>query len=112
LKAFGDSYPEVDGLPMGTPAINTQPTNQTLSAGQTASFTVSVGGNAPLFYQWRAGGTNSGGYTNLTDGGQFSGSTTSNLAIANVTSNNVANYLVVITNSLGSVTSSVATLLL
>ncbi len=110
LKAFGDSHPEVDGLPVGTATISAQPVDLMLSAGQTASFTISANGAAPLFYQWQAGATNGGIYTNLTEGGQFSGPATTNLLISNVTSNNVGNYIVVVTNIFGSVTSSVATL--
>src|SRR5260370_4556771 len=35
------------------PAITTQPANQTVTAGQTATFTVVAGGTAPLSYQWQ-----------------------------------------------------------
>jgi alpha-glucosidase (family GH31 glycosyl hydrolase) len=92
------------------PSIVTQPVSQMLYTGQTAQFTVSVGGTPLLHYQWRAGVTNSGVYTNLTDGGQISGSATTNLTITTLTLGNAADYLVVVTNAVGSVTSSVATL--
>ena len=59
----------------------------------------------PLSYQWRRQGTN------LVDGGNLSGVTTTNLLIANVQLSNVAGYSVVVTNAHGSVTSSVAQLL-
>lgn len=92
------------------PTIGTQPVSQTLYIGQTAQFTVIASGTAPLFYQWRARPVGSGAYTNLTDGGQLSGSTTYTLTLNNLTLSNTANFVVVITNSLGSITSSVATL--
>ncbi len=105
-----ESAPSVQTVP-NAPLITMQPQSETLNVGQTAQFTVVVSGAQPLSYQWLAGATNGGIYTNLTDGGQFSGSATTNLLISNVTSNNTGNYLMVITNSFGSVTSSVATLI-
>jgi len=35
------------------PTITTQPASQTVTAGQTASFSVAATGTAPLSYQWR-----------------------------------------------------------
>src|SRR5712664_737628 len=40
------------------PTITTQPANQTVTAEQTASFTVVAGGTAPLSYQWQKNGAN------------------------------------------------------
>ncbi len=79
-----------------------------LYAGQTASVTVTVSGAAPFTYNWKVG--LNGNYTNLTDGGNISGSTNVTLTIASVQSTNALNYVVVVTNSYGSITSSVATL--
>jgi Immunoglobulin domain/Immunoglobulin I-set domain len=49
------------------PSITTQPTNATVTAGQSATFTVTATGTAPLTYQWflnsSAAGTNSNTYT-------------------------------------------------
>jgi alpha-glucosidase (family GH31 glycosyl hydrolase) len=92
------------------PAIVTQPVSQSLYTGQTAQLSVIASGTAPLSFQWRAGATGSGVYTNLTDGGQISGSSTANLTISNLTLGNNADYVVLVTNALGSTTSSVATL--
>jgi lysophospholipase L1-like esterase len=77
-------------------------------AGQTASALVTVGGTAPLSYQWKAG--LNGNYTNLTDGGNISGSTNATLMIASTQFTNALDYIVVVTNLYGSATSSVATL--
>jgi hypothetical protein len=50
-----------------SPTITTQPTNLTVTAGQSATFTVTATGTAPLTYQWfmngTAVGTNSNTYT-------------------------------------------------
>src|SRR5206468_8911432 len=45
------------------PTITTAPANQTVTAGQTASFTVVAGGTAPLSYQWQKNGANIAGAT-------------------------------------------------
>ncbi len=76
--------------------------------GQNASATVTVSGTTQFSYQWKAG--LNGNYTNLTDGGNISGVTNATLTIASVQSTNALNYVLVITNSLGSITSSVAAL--
>src|SRR3989442_13845029 len=43
------------------PAITSQPVNQTVTAGQTATFTVAASGTAPLAYQWQKNGANRSG---------------------------------------------------
>src|SRR5207248_2515823 len=40
------------------PTITTQPVSQTVTAGQTATFTVVAAGTAPLSYQWQKNGAN------------------------------------------------------
>lgn len=89
-----------------TPAIiSRQPLSQTNAVGTAVSFTVEAAGNVPLGgYQWRRQGTN------LVNGGNLSGVTTTNLLIANVQLADAAGYSVVVTNVYGSVTSSVAQL--
>ncbi len=57
----------VNPPPPTAPAISQQPTNATVTAGQSATFTVTATGTAPLTYQWfmngDAVGTNSNTYT-------------------------------------------------
>lgn len=86
------------------PQITGQPTNQTVWAGANASFTVSLFGSQPLFYQWRLNGTN------LLDVGNVSGATNRTLTLANVSLADAGNYSVQVSNALGSVTSSAALL--
>src|SRR5260370_4866806 len=38
------------------PYINTQPANQTVTTGQTATFSVAATGTTPLTYQWQKNG--------------------------------------------------------
>ena len=86
------------------PVISAQPTNVGALIGGAANFTVGTTANALLNYQWRFNGTN------LTNGGTISGSLTSNLSILDVTNGNAGNYSVTVSNVLGAVVSSNATL--
>jgi hypothetical protein len=96
---------------LSAPFITLQPLSQTNSGTLTAQFFVSALGDLPLSFQWQGAPTNSGGpYTNLNNGGQISGATATNLTIANLNVGNTADYLVVISNAFGVVTSSIATL--
>ncbi len=89
------------------PSVTTQPTSQTVTVGQTATFLVAASGTAPLTYQWKKNGTAISGavssayITPVTisadSGSQFTvavsnsaGSATSNSAILTVTSAVVA----------------------
>jgi hypothetical protein len=83
--------------PLAPPFITFAPTNQMVSEGATAAFNVSALGGNPLLFQWRLGGTNLSGATNRT------------LSVL-ASSTNAGNYTVVVSNSSGSSTSSVATL--
>ena len=80
------------------PAITTQPASQSVSAGGNATFNVSASGTAPLGYQWRF------------NGATISGASGTTLSLANVQLSQGGNYTVVVTNSVGSVTSAVAVL--
>lgn len=46
------------------PAITAQPSNATVTVGQTATFSVAATGTAPLSYQWQKGGSNIAGAPN------------------------------------------------
>jgi len=76
-----------------------QPTNQIVTAGQNATFTIGASGNAPFSYQWQFNATNA-----------LTRATNAFLTITNAQSTNAGNYSVVVTDSFGSVTSTVATL--
>ncbi|HJZ64164.1 MAG TPA: immunoglobulin domain-containing protein [Candidatus Acidoferrum sp.] len=87
------------GNPSDVPAIVTQPTAVSVSSGQTATFSVSASGTAPLSYQWRKNASN------------VSGATASSYTTpATTTSDSGSTFSVVVSNSAGSATSSAATL--
>ncbi len=91
------------------PRITTQPSN---SSGCNSSFTLAASGSAPLSYRWQE--DSGSGFTNLTDGGIYSGATSSALTItgAPMTMNGYL-YRCVVTDPLGySATSNSATLTL
>jgi hypothetical protein len=81
------------------PTITTQPANQTVTAGQTATFSVVASGTAPLSYQWRK---NTANITGATAASYTTPATTS--------ADNGAKFDVIVSNSLGSATSNQATL--
>src|SRR6185369_9275901 len=82
-------------------SIASQPANQTNNAVTTATLSVGVTGSNPQF-QWRKNNTN------ISNGGNISGATTTALTIANLLKADVGSYSVVVTNVLNSVTSAMA----
>lgn len=92
-------------IPTNPPSITQQPQNLASCPGSSSLFTVAVTGTPPFAYQWRKEGTN------LADGGHVAGSTTATLTLQSVSASDVASYDVVVTNLVGSVTSSPAILI-
>ena len=80
------------------PAIYLQPANQTVAANDNVTLAVIAGGKSPLSYQWRQNGTN------------IPGATTNALTMFRVQTAQAGDYSVAITNSVGSITSSSAML--
>ena len=76
----------------GAVQITTHPADQTVFSGATAVFSVVTLGGQPMTYRWSADGTN------LTDGGNISGSATRVLTISNVTPADAAVYNVTVQN--------------
>lgn len=85
--------------PPVAPAISTQPANQTVLEGATATFTVTATGTAPLSYQWKNGATAITGATSA-----------SYTTPATVLADSGSSFTVTVTNTAGSVTSTAATL--
>lgn len=82
-----------------SPSITQQPANVTVTAGQTATFSVTATGTLPLDYQWYQGAT------------PISGATSSSYSIANTTtSQSGETFRVIVSNSGGAAHSNPATL--
>jgi len=82
----------------GAPAITSQPQSQSVVTGTNVSFMVSGTGTAPLFYQWLRNGT------------AVLQATNDSFTITNVQIFDAGGYTVIVSNSVGSVTSVVARL--
>ena len=91
------------------PSIIVQPSSQATAPGGTISFSVSASGAGTLAYLWAKNTTNlaNGAFSGRAT---VSGATTSTLTLTTCTTNDQANYTCIITNSFGSVTSSIASL--
>lgn len=81
------------------PSITTQPASQTVTTGQTATFTVAATGTSPLSYQWRK---NSVAIAGATSSSYTTPATTS--------SDNGAQFTVMVSNAVGNATSNAAAL--
>jgi len=93
------------------PSFTGEPTSQTVTVGQGASFTVAIGGVPTPSIQWQV--STDGGFTfsNLSNNSTYSGVTTNTLSISGTTlSENGWRYQAVATNTVGSSTSSQALL--
>jgi glycogen debranching enzyme len=79
------------------PVIQTE--TQTVTTGSSVQFSVTASGRPTATYQWYFNGT------------AISGATSSTYAISNVQSGNAGTYTVVVSNTVGSVTSNAVTLI-
>lgn len=99
IGSVGSGAAQLNVAPLTTPpAITAQPVSLTIPPGNTATFTVVATGASPLSYQWRKNGV------------AISGATATSLTIRSVSASDVGAYTVVVTNSIGTATSSAANL--
>ena len=97
-NALGAVNSQVATVNVMDPLITSQPTNQYTSLGQTALFTVSAKGTAPMGYQWRR------------NGAPIAAATAPSLTLSNAQRADIATYDVVVTNRFMAATSAVASL--
>jgi hypothetical protein len=83
--------------------ISQQPVNVTNYVGGTANFSIVATGSS-VTYQWRKG------LTLLSNGGKISGANTANLTLANVSPADASSYSCIVSNALGALASSAASL--
>ncbi len=94
-KAITASYRDYSDI---TPALAAQPQSQSVASGASVAFGVAARGLPTLAYQWTFNGVPIGGATgNL-------------LTLSGVTTQDVGDYRVIVTNPYGSVTSQIAAL--
>lgn len=94
---------------IGSPSITTQPSNQTICSNSSADFSVSCVGLSPFTYQWKYNGSNVANGT--PSGAVYSNSTSSILTVSgSIAAGTYSPYTCVISNSIGTTTSSSAQL--
>jgi hypothetical protein len=94
--AAGSAPPASSGT---APSITAQPSNTSAALGQTATFSVTAAGAAPLTYQWQKGAV------------PIAGATAFNYTTpATIAGDNGSTFLVVVSNAYGKATSNAATL--
>jgi len=115
--ATGIGVPNVTNLLAATaalsaslgPIVTSQLGSQVVTPGQSATFFVTAYGVPAPSYQWQRMPSGSASFSNLTDGGAYSGSATSMLVVSGATSAMSGDeFQCVVTNSSGSATSTPA----
>lgn len=71
--------------PPSAPSFSTNPFSASVVAGQGASFAITAAGYPAPTLQWQSAAAGSGTFSNLTNGGAYSGVTTATLSVANTT---------------------------
>ncbi|MCL4785706.1 MAG: immunoglobulin domain-containing protein [Verrucomicrobia bacterium] len=102
-NAYGSATSAAAALTVNVPtpvpaSITAQPQSLSRTVGQSATFTVTAAGDAPLVYQWQKNGVN------------LAGANAASYSIVSVQTNDAGNFRCVVTNAYGSATSAVATL--
>ena len=104
----GQTYVPLDfvyGSTGGSPVITQQPQSATVTLGQSTNFTVSATSGTALSYQWQSQAPGASNFTNIP--GATSATYTTPAA---QTTNNGTEYLCIVSNSAGSISSNAATL--
>jgi hypothetical protein len=99
-NGFGESVATIELMVKSAapPVITIQPFSTALQVGQTATFSFAATGSFPRNYQWRK------------DSANIPGATLATLTLNAISTASAAAYSVVVTNAIGSVTSSSASL--
>lgn len=100
-SSYGEAEDYIVNICTG-PAFTTQPSNQTICAPNSVNFSVVATGATS--YQWRKNGTN------LTNGGNISGATTTNLSFSSTSASDAGSYDCIVYNATCNSQSNTATL--
>ena len=93
------------------PTVTTSPASQTVNAGGTVTLTAAASSNPTATVQWQVNKNDGSGFTNISDGGVYSGSSTGTLTITGATADmNSYVYQAAFTNSVGTSNSNAAVL--
>jgi uncharacterized repeat protein (TIGR03803 family) len=93
------------------PSFSLHPSNQTVTAGQNATFNVSASGTPSPTFQWQESIDSGSTWNNLAEGSAYSGTTSSSLTVtATIIGQNGHRYRAMASNTAGSVSSNVAIL--
>ena len=104
LTAQSRAVDDSGNLEVAYPTITTQPANQTVGAGQTATFTAAATGSPTPTVQWQVSTDGGGTFSNV------SGATSTTLSFTTTLSQNGNQYRAVFTNSAGTATTTTAML--
>jgi len=88
------------------PVIATEPVSTNALLASLTSLSVAISGTAPLTNHWQI--STGGSFSNMTNVGEITGVTTTNLTFTNLAFSDAADYQLVVSNSVGAVTSSIA----
>lgn len=99
----GSTWSFTTGSGSTAPVITTQPANQTVNAGQTASFTAAVSGNPTPTVQWQVS-------TDSSTWNDIAGATSTTYSFTTQTGDNGKQFRAVFNNPAGSATTNTATL--
>ena len=96
--------------PPSVPTVSISPANKTVKTGNSTSFFAAASGNSAQSVQWQVSTNGGATFTNLSNGGVYSGVTTETLSISNTSNLNGNLYQAVFSNSAGIAASTAATL--
>ncbi|HTH49189.1 MAG TPA: protease pro-enzyme activation domain-containing protein, partial [Candidatus Limnocylindria bacterium] len=95
----------------GGPEITTQPSDQSITPGQDATFVLTVKSSTALSYQWQREAAGTTVWTNLADGGNYSGAKTATFIVRNANAGmNGDQFRCLVSNSAASLLSLPVTL--
>jgi len=104
-----DATPDIGAFESIIPGITTQPQSVSVCNATSTSFSIVATGDETITYRWQIS-SNGTDFSNLSNGGVYTGVLTNNLSISNVTGLHEKYYRCVATNPAGSTNSASAIL--